>query len=81
MGKIVDDLFELQPGEPGIEHILAHGSLEPGTYPLEQLVRAEWLAVLAHHYHSPLVAALPLSVTSIRYPIGTTRRRVHRHRV
>ena len=81
MGKVVDDLFQLEPGKPGVEHILAHRGLQAGPHALEQLIRTEWLAVLAHHHRPLFAAALPLSVTCIRYPTCTIRRRVHRHRV
>jgi len=79
VGEIVDDLFQLQPGKPRVEHVLAHGGSQPGPDALEKLRCAHRLAVLAAHDHPPFVAAQSLSVRIA--PVSTTRRRVHRHRV
>ncbi len=37
MRQILDDLLQLQPGEPGREHILADRSLEPGAHPVPEV--------------------------------------------
>ena len=40
MRHVVDDLFELETGEPGVEHVLADRGPQPGADPLEQFALA-----------------------------------------
>jgi hypothetical protein len=61
MDAVVDDLFELETGEPGVEDILADLSAKTRPNALEQLVVA---SPLAHRRHQPPVVFTPLIVFS-----------------
>jgi hypothetical protein len=59
MRLAIDDLFELETGEPGVEDILANLGAEAGTYPLKQLTLA---SPIAHRRYQSLFVAAPPAI-------------------